>query len=358
MVFPEMEQKIRFVTANDGVRIACASVGAGPPLVKAPTWLSHVGMDYDSPVWRHWWEALSRDHTFMRFDQRGSGLSDRAVPELSFADWVSDLECVVDDFGLKRFVLFGMSQGGPIAVEYAARHPDRVSRLVIVGGYARGWRRREGSTEEHEALLTLIEHGWATENPAFRQVFTSQFMPGASEEQMRWFNDLERVSASAENAVLFQRAVGEIDVTASAKTIRVPTIVFHSREDARVPPDQGRELAALIPTARLVLLPSSNHIVLEDEAAWPLFLDEFRRFLNEASSGDFVPGLHARLRSLTNRELDVLRLVCRGMTDKDIAQELGISVRTVGNHIRSVLDKTECANRTAAAAWASRSLDL
>ena len=348
------EPEIRVVTTADGVRIACAVAGSGPPLVKAPTWLSHVGMDSDSPVWRHWWAALASEHLFLRFDQRGSGLSDRVVPQLSFASWVSDLEAVVDAFGLERFILFGMSQGGPIAVEYAARHPERVSHLVVVGGYARGWARRGQPTDEHLALLTLIERGWATDNPAFRQVFTSQFMPDATADQMRWFNELERVSASPEIALLFQKEVGEIDVTASAAGIRVPTLVFHSRDDARVPAEQGRELAALIPTARLVLLPSNNHILLESEPAWSMFLDEFRKFVSEPAAATVLPGLRAETPPLTGRELDVLRLIARGLTDREISEELGISARTVGNHVQSILNKTGCSNRTAAAIWAAK----
>ncbi|HUF52851.1 MAG TPA: alpha/beta fold hydrolase [Dehalococcoidia bacterium] len=312
-------------------------------------------MDSDSPVWRHWWEALAAKHFFVRFDQRGSGLSDRTVPEFSFASWVSDLECVVDTFGLERFILFGMSQGGPIAVEYAARHPERLSHLVIVGGYARGWAQRGQPTDEQKALLTLIKHGWATDNPAFRQVFTTQFMPDATADQMRWFNDLERASASPENALLFQEEVGNINVTESARSVRVPTLVFHSQDDARVPADQGRELAALIPTARLVLLPSKNHILLENESAWPIFVQQMEAFLAGPASADALPGLRPEVQSLSSRELEVLRLIARGFTDRDISADLGISTRTVGNHVRSILNKTGCSNRTAAAIWAARS---
>lgn len=342
------------MTTADGVRVACASAGAGTPLVKAPTWLSHVGMDAESPVWRHWWEALANDHYFVRFDQRGCGLSDRAIPELSFATWVSDLECVVDAFGLGRFVLLGMSQGGPIAVEYATRHPERVSHLVIVGGYAKGWARREQPKDEHLALLTLIKRGWGTDNPAFRQVFTSQFMPDATADQMRWFNELEHVSSSSENAFNFQTEVGKIDVTESAKRVQVPTVIFHSRDDARVPFEQGRELAALIPTARFVALPSSNHILLEDEPAWQIFLGELKPFLAEPATADALPGLQAVAHNLTRRELEVLRLIAGGKTDRQVADELSLSVRTVGNHVKNILDKTGCSNRTAAAIWATK----
>ena len=189
-------QKIHFVTTKDDVRLACVVAGSGPPLVKAPTWLSHAGMDGDSPVWRHWWEEFQRDHEFVRFDQRGSGLSDREVSHNSFANWVNDLECVVDSLGLGRFVLVGMSQGGPIAVEYASRNAHRVSHLVIVGGYVKGWRRRGTPVDEHVALLTLIRRGWGSDNAAFRQVFTSQFMPDATPDQVSWFNELERISSS------------------------------------------------------------------------------------------------------------------------------------------------------------------
>jgi pimeloyl-ACP methyl ester carboxylesterase len=311
-------------------------------------------MDNDSPVWRHWWEALAAKHFFVRFDQRGSGLSDRTVPELSFASWVSDLECVVDAYGLERFVLFGMSQGGPIAVEYTARHPERVSHLIIIGGYARGWAQRGQPAEEQRALLTLIERGWATDNPAFRQIFTSQFMPDATADQMRWFNDLERASSSPENALLFQKEVGNINVTESARSLRVPTLVFHSRDDARVPVDQGRELAALIPTARLVLLPSNNHILLENEPAWPILLQELDAFLSASEPARILPGLRAEVGGLTAREIDVLRLVALGLTDREISAELGVSVRTVGNHVRAILNKTGASNRTAAAMWAAK----
>ena len=343
-------QEIRFVTTPDGVRLACAMMGDGAPLVRAPTWLSHAAMDGDSPVWRHWWAEFADDHRFIRFDQRGCGLSDRAVPEISFRSWVSDLESVVDAFSIGRCVLVGMSQGGPIAVEYAKRHPDRVSHLVIIGGYARGWRKRGVPDDEHRALLTLMERGWGNDNPAFRQVFTSQFIPEATQEQAGWFNELQRVSSSAHSAVQFQQAVGEIDVEASARSLRVPTIVFHSRDDARVPFDEGRRLAALIPGARFISLPSRNHILLEDEPAWATLRAEMRAFLHQ------VPAERpdAWTKALSDREREILRLVASGMTDRQIAAELSLSVRTVGNHVKNILAKLDAPNRTAAAMLAAR----
>jgi pimeloyl-ACP methyl ester carboxylesterase/DNA-binding CsgD family transcriptional regulator len=311
-------------------------------------------MDGESPVWRHWWEELARDHFFVRFDQRGCGLSDRSILKFSFEDWVADLECVVDSFGLARVVLLGMSQGGPIAVEYAARHPHRVSHLVIVGGYAKGWAKRDQAPDEHLALLTLIRSGWGSDNPAFRQVFTSQFMPDATRDQMGWFNDLERISTSPENAFRFQTEVGNIDVSQTATQVAVPTIVFHSREDARVPFEQGRLLAALIPGARFVALPSRNHILLEDEPAWQMFVSEVRAFVSSSGAESELLSFPGMVRKLTSRELEVLRLIAEGKTDRQIANELTLSVRTVGDHVKKILEKTGCSNRTAAATWATR----
>ena len=195
-----MDQDIGFCTAPDGVRIAYALVGEGPPLVKAPNWLTHLEFEWSSPVWRHWWEELAKDYTLVRFDQRGSGLSDRSVAEQTFDSWVSDLSAVVDHLGLDWFALLGISQGGAIAAQYAARNPSRVSHLVLYGAYARGRLKRGGSVEEHKALLTLTRAGWGRDNPAYRQLFTSRFMPGATTEQMGWFNDMQLVSTSGDNA--------------------------------------------------------------------------------------------------------------------------------------------------------------
>lgn len=207
-----MDQALRFITAPDGVRICMSALGSGPALVKAPNWLSHAGMDAESSVWRHWWAELSAKRHFVRFDQRGCGLSDWVVPDMSFASWVSDLECVVDTLAVDQFDLLGMSQGAAVAIEYAARHPKRVRRLILYGAFARGWAKR-GEEEEHRAILALIKRGWGGDNPAYRQLFTSQFMPDATLEQMNSFNELQRLSSSPENAMQFQTEVGNIDVT-------------------------------------------------------------------------------------------------------------------------------------------------
>ena len=261
----DLRQHVRFCTTRDGARVAVATLGKGPPLVRAAHWLSHLEFDLRSPVWRHWLRELSRDHTLVRYDQRGCGLSDWNPPELSFEAWVSDLEAVVDMLGLRQFPLLGMSQGGAIAIAYAARHPDKVSRLVLVGAYSRGALRREITSqqrEEAQVLVNLIRLGWGRDNPAFRQVFTTQFMPGGEPEQQQWFNELARVSTSPENAARILETFHQIDVADLAGRLKVPTLVMHSQDDARTPFEEGRRLAATIPSAKFVPLASSNHAYL------------------------------------------------------------------------------------------------
>jgi class 3 adenylate cyclase/pimeloyl-ACP methyl ester carboxylesterase len=275
------EQQIRFCTASDGVQIAYATVGQGPPLVKAANWLNHLEYDWQSPVWRHVLHALARNHRLIRYDARGNGLSDREVGDISFEAFVRDLETVVDAAGVERFPLFGISQGCAVCVAYAVRHPERVSRLVLYGGFVRG-RRKRGSSKEIEqadALLTLTRQGWGQENPAFRQIFTSLFIPDATAEQMQWFNDLQRITTSPENAARLRKTVDEIDVTELLPRVTVPTLVLHCRDEAVQPFDEGRRMAAMIPGARFVALEGRNHLILEDEPAWPRFLHEVQSFL-------------------------------------------------------------------------------
>jgi pimeloyl-ACP methyl ester carboxylesterase/tRNA A-37 threonylcarbamoyl transferase component Bud32 len=277
-----LAQQIRFCTSSDGVRIALATVGSGPPLVKAANWLSHLEFDSHSPVWRHWIRELSRHHTLIRYDERGCGLSDWAVEEFSLDAWVRDLEAVVDALELERFPLLGISQGGPIAIAYAARHPERVSRLILYGSYARGRSLRELSDrerEERELLLRMIAVGWGQGHAAFRQVFTNLFIPDATPEQARWFNELQRVSATPENAARMVGAFHTLDVRAIAAGLDIPTLVLHAAGDLRIPFDEGRRLASLVPGARFVPLDGRNHILLESESAWPRFVREVSEFL-------------------------------------------------------------------------------
>lgn len=279
-----LEQEIRFCTTRGGVRLAYAMSGSGPLLVKAANWLNHLDFDWHSPIWRHWLRELGRDHRLVRYDERGTGLSDWTVDSLDFGSWVDDLEAVADAVGAERFDLLGISQGVAVAIAYAVRHPARVRRLVLFGGYARGWRKRPNhpeATERRQALLTLTRLGWNQDNPAFRQVWTSQFVPDADEAQSRSFNDLQRASTSADNAVRFLEEFGRIDVEDLLPQVSVPSLVLHSRDDAAVPFDEGRRVAAGIPGARFVGLESRNHLLLPTEPAWGVFQVEVRRFLAE-----------------------------------------------------------------------------
>jgi class 3 adenylate cyclase/pimeloyl-ACP methyl ester carboxylesterase len=276
------EQEIQFCMAQDGVQLAYARTGSGPPLVKTGNWMTHLEFDFESPIWRHLYRELSRDHALIRYDARGNGLSDRDVEDVTFETFVSDLETVVDAAGLERFALLGISQGCAVSVAYAVRHPERVTHLVLFGGYVLGWAKRARSAAEKEqaaAMMTLARLGWGQENAAFRQLFTSQFIPNGTKEQTDWFNELQRISTSPEDAVRNLAAQGDIDVSALLSKVSVPTLVMHSRDEARVPFDQGRRLAAGIPGARFVPLASRNHLILEEEPAFPRFLQEIRAFL-------------------------------------------------------------------------------
>ena len=278
---PDLRQQIHFCTACDGVRIAYSEVGQGPPLVKGANWLSHLEYDWQSPIWSHLLHALATEHRLIRYDERGNGLSDWQVEDISFDGFVRDLECVIEASGLDRFPLFGTSQGCAVSIAYAVRHPERVTHLVLLGGYARG-RRMRGSQKEIEqadALRTLMRLGWGQENPAFRQIFTSLFMPGGSAQQMQWMNDLQRNTTSPDNAARIREAMNNIDVTELLARVSVPTLVLHCRDDAVVPFEEGRIMAAGIRGCRFVELEGRNHILLEGDPGRQRFLDEMRSFL-------------------------------------------------------------------------------
>jgi len=280
---PDLRQEVHFCTAADGVRIAYAEVGRGPPLVKTANWLNHLEYDWQSPVWRPLLHALAADHRLIRYDARGNGLSDWEVADFSLDALVQDLESVIAATGLARFPLLGISQGCAMSVAYAVRHPERVSRLVLYGGFARG-RRMRGSQQEvesSEAIVTLMRQGWGQENPAFRQLFTSLFIPGGTPEQVQWFNDLQRVTTSPNNAVRLRQAVDGIDISDLLPRVKARTLVLHCRDDAVQPFEEGRRLAAGIPGARFVALDGRNHGILEGDPGWPRFLDEIKNFLKD-----------------------------------------------------------------------------
>jgi len=265
------------------VRIAYAAVGSGPPLVRTTHWLNHVEFERESPVWRHWTEAFASDHTFIRYDDRGGGLSDWNVETIDFEGFVRDLEAVVDALALERFALLGSSKGGPMAIAYAARHPERVSRLVLVGTYPKGWRLLGDPRliASREAMNALMLDGWTQDNPAYRRMFTARFMPDATPEAAQWFDDLQRMWGPAENAVRVSEAMGQFDVTDLLPRIQAPTLVLHCRHDASVDYGRGRAMAAQIPGARFVTLESRNHILLPHDPAWTRFVSEVRNFLAE-----------------------------------------------------------------------------
>ena len=342
---PAPSQQIRFCTSADGVRIAYATSGSGPPLVKVGNWMTHVELDWESSVWRHWLRELSRDHTFLRYDARGCGLSDREVPELSLEAWVRDLETVADAAGIERFPLLGLSQGGAIAIAYAARHPERVSHVVLHGAFARGRLRRNPSPQEREdieAQLKLAEIGWGKDDPAYRQFFTTQFIPDSTLEQQRWWNELQRASISPANAVRYLQAVGLIDVTDLAPRVSCPTLVTHSKSDMRVPLEEGRLIAGLIPGARFVPLESRNHVLLDHEPAWQRWVEEVCAFLPAATRGG------ALFSGLTPRESELVDLIAQGLDNTQIAARLELSDKTVRNHITSIFAKLGVENRARA----------
>ena len=278
----DLRQEIRFCTTADGTRLAYATVGSGPPLVRAAHWITHLDYDWQSPVWRHWLVGLGRRHTLVRYDERGCGLSDHDVVNFTLDAWVEDLETVVDDLGLDRFPLLGVSQGGAVAVAYAARHPERVSRLVLCGAYTQGRLRRAATDEQRrEAALQfeMVRLGWGRDDPAFRRFFTSSFIPDAPPELWESFAELLRRTTSAQNAARLLEAWADIDVTDEATRVQAPTLVLHARDELRVPMEQAQRLATLIPGARFVPLASRNHLLRADEPAWDVFLDEVDSFL-------------------------------------------------------------------------------
>jgi pimeloyl-ACP methyl ester carboxylesterase/DNA-binding CsgD family transcriptional regulator len=332
--------------------------GTGPPLVRVATWMTHLQHDWDSPLWRHWLEGLAEGRTVVRYDERGSGLSDRDVTRFSTDAWVEDLEAVVDEAGLERFSLLGLSNAGAVAIAYAVRHPERVSHLVLCGAFSQGRLRRDPSSRaraeaEAEALMSLIRVGWGQANPAFRRIFTTLFVPEATHEQMEWFDELQRVSASADTAASMRRAREEVDVSGLLGQVTTPTLVLHAQDDAAVPFEQGRGLASSIPEARFVPLEGRNHILLAGEPAWEVFLSELNAFLPSLPSDEEVAG-----DLLTAREAEILRCVAEGMTNKAIAEQLFLSVRTVERHMGNMYGKLGLEGKSGRAAIAARAASL
>ena len=344
-------QRIRYLRTTDGVQLAWAEAGTGPPLLKAANWLTHLEYDWDSPVWRHWMQFLSAHFRFVRYDERGCGMTDWKVGDLSFDRWVVDLEAVADAAGTRQFVLLGISQGAATCVAYAAKHPERVSRLVLYGGYVRGAAVRGTPREAREfaAIVELARLGWGREHPAFRDLFTSRFIPDATEQQIAWFSELCRKTTSPEIAGELLQRRSRIDVTALLGNVNVPTLVLHARDDVVVPLAEGRLIAAGIPSAEFVELDSKNHILLEHERAWESFCAAVSEFTGISVAADNEDPAFA---SLSQRERTILGLIAEGLSNASIAECLSLSEKTVRNHISNLFDKLGVWSRAQAIVFA------
>jgi len=347
-----MNQEIRFCAASDNTRLAYAKTGQGPPLVKVGNWMSHLEYDWNSPVWQPWLENWSRFHTFYRYDPRGCGLSDWSVSDFSFEALVSDLETVVDAAGLEQFDLFAMSQGGCVSIAYTARHPERVRKLIIYGGYLQGSLSGNPTPErleEAEFYLKLFKLSWGNENPAYRQVFTTFLIPEGTPEQFAWFNNLQFISTSPANAMEVQRTFNLMDVSEHAKAIKVPTMIIQAKYDAAVPFERGRQTAAHIPSARFVVLDSKNHCLMRTEPAWNYFWNEFYRFLGvevELPKSKTETSVEDKVWSeLSAREREVLSLLAQGHNNLEISQRLVLSEKTIRNYVSNIYEKLQIKNR-------------
>jgi pimeloyl-ACP methyl ester carboxylesterase/DNA-binding CsgD family transcriptional regulator len=344
------KQTIRYVTTSDQVRLAWARSGSGPSLVKASNWITHLEYDWESPVWQHWVRFLSEHFSLVRSDERGCGLSQRDVENVSYNNWLPDLESVIDAAKPERpFMLLGLSQGVVPAIQYAVKYPERVSHLILYGGYIRGWALSSNpdAVREGLALIEFTELGWGRSDPIYRRLFTRRFLPEGSEEQLRWCDDLCARAVAPKMAAELIRSRGDADATGFLDQVNVPTLVLHARGDQVAPLTQGQELAAGIPGAQFVQLESSNHILLENEPAWQRFCDAVLEFTGIRPHAE-----SKQLRSLTHREKEILAKLVSGMTNAEIGRSLFISDKTVRNQLTRIFEKLGVSNRSQAIIFA------
>jgi pimeloyl-ACP methyl ester carboxylesterase/DNA-binding CsgD family transcriptional regulator len=348
---PAFEQEVRFCRGQDGARLAYAIHGSGPPLVVVSCWLSHLQHDWQSPVWRHFLDELGEIATVVRYDERGFGMSDWSVDDFSLEARVGDLEAILAAAGLDRFALLGMSGGSAVAMAYAVAHPERVRRLILYGTVCgEPITLSPDESAEEETYRSMIRVGWAKEDADFRRVFTKRFIPDATEEQMRWFDDLQRMSTSPANAVASRIARQQVDIHNDLPRITAPTIVLQATGDRSTAFDNAVAVSSRIPGARLVSLESRNHILLADEPAWNVFIDEVSAFL-EPERRAYAERSPARpAEELSRRERDVLQLAADGRTNEEIADALTLSVRTVERHLSNTYEKLGLSGRVARAA--------
>jgi pimeloyl-ACP methyl ester carboxylesterase/DNA-binding CsgD family transcriptional regulator len=346
-----IRQHIRYLSASDGLRLAWAESGSGTPLVKAANWLTHLEYEWESPVWKHWIRFFSTHFKFVRYDERGCGMSEWRSGNLTIDQWVDDLRSVVDVAQpVGPVTLLGISQGTAACIRYAVEHPERVERLILYGGYARGAALRKGVLNNDlvfKGMVELARMAWASDNWTFRQLFTSRFIPGGTEEQLRWFNELCLKSTTGQIAASLVEARQPVDVTGFLGRVRVPTLVVHARDDELVPLAEGQLLASEIPGAEFVEVDSRNHVLLEQEPAWARFCEAILAFCRSPKAvGQKV------FSALSSRECEVLRLMTDGLSNLDIAERLQISEKTVRNHASNVFDKLGVWSRAQAIVFA------
>lgn len=347
---PASQQTIRYLTARDGTRLAWAESGSGPTLVKASNWITHLEYDWTSPVWKHWMQFLSTHFTILRYDERGCGLSQREVDDVSATNWITDLEDVIEAAQPKApFILLGISQGACPAIEYATRHPEQVSHLVLYGGYTKGWslRGNANSVREGNALVDFMELGWGRSDPLYRRLFTKRFLPSGSEEQLSWFDELCAKTTSPVMAARLLRSRGQANVQALLKDVRVPTLVAHADKDLVAPFTGGQEMAAGIPGAQFVQVDSCNHILLENEPSWKRFTDAVLDFTGVKSQAE-----EAIFSGLSDREREILEQICAGLTNVEVGKTLFISEKTVRNHLTRIFEKLGVGTRAQAIVFA------
>ncbi|HEY2408194.1 MAG TPA: alpha/beta fold hydrolase [Polyangiaceae bacterium] len=338
-----LAQETRFTRSADGTRIAYAVHGRGPPLVRAAHWLTNIDFDWKTPVWRPWFDAFGARYRFHRYDSRGCGLSDRESTDASLDVLVADLEAVVDAAKLDRFALLGISQGGAVSIAYAARHPERVSQLVLLGAFARGALRRNPSLAEVDSIhaqAKLMEVGWGQDNPAFRQLFTNLIFPNATPDQIRSFNDLQRSSCAPTHAAHMFSTFSDIDASSYLARVSSPTLVLHTRGDMCAPFDEGLSIASSIPGAKLVPLETRSHVPTPGEPSFERVIEEMEAFIGGPCAASFP--------ELTRREREILEHIARGDDNAQIAAHLELSEKTVRNHITSVFDKLGVESRAQA----------
>jgi pimeloyl-ACP methyl ester carboxylesterase/DNA-binding CsgD family transcriptional regulator len=342
-----MKQNIRFCTAKDGAKLAYALSGDGPPLVLTTAWLTHLGPQWRALAWQPWLDTFSNDYTLLRYDARGSGLSDRDPAELSFETWVRDLEAVVDAAGLEQFSILAACQGGPAAIAYAARNPERVRKLVLFGTYALGRKLRQQppiEVEKTRVVASLVPLGWEQEDNALLQIWAHAFQPGGTLAHWHAWCNMQRAATSAQTAVRLFEIGWHVDVREAARTIKCPVLVLHPARDGIVPIEEGRMLVRLIPGSRFVELDSDNHMLLADEPAWPRVVSAVRSFLGEPAPA-VAGGRALALDALTPRERAVLEGIAAGLDNAELAASLGVSEKTVRNHITRVFDKIRVKHR-------------